>query len=130
MNQILTRQQISTIQRYSAEQRLRYLLTQVLTSKQIWLLCDQYGSVMLNDEGIDCVPIWPNREFAEKWANEEWADCDAIAIPLEKWHQVWTSGLSDDQLAIAIFPDLQAQSLIYLPDEFASALFEQAEKSD
>lgn len=124
----LTPQRIKEIQKLNPEQRFKYLCKEVNKQKQIWLLVDEHGCVMLNSEDEDCVPVWPNQEFALAWATEEWSHCTAEAISLEKWHNRWTHGLEDDELALVTFPDQNSEGLIFFPDEFDFELKQQARK--
>jgi len=128
MSAPLDQQQIQTIQQYDAQKRYEYLIKEVLQNKEIWLLVDEHGCVMLNSEDEDCVPVWPNEEFALSWATEEWSHCKAESISLEKWHNRWTHGLEDDELALVIFPDQNSEGLIFFPDEFDYELQQQARK--
>ena len=111
-----------------AEQRCRYLLNQVLATKEIWILTDEHGCVMLNSDEEDCVPVWPNEAFAKTWATGEWQDCKPLAIDLKTWQSRWIPGLIDDELAIAVFPDDNQDGLIYFPDEFEFELDKTAKK--
>lgn len=129
MSEPLDDKQIKKIQQYDASQRYAYLLKEAVKNAQIWLLIDEHGCVMLNTEDEDCVPVWPNKEFALAWATEEWSHCTAEAISLEKWHKRWTDGLTDDELAIVVFPDQNSEGLILFPDEFDFELQQQAKKS-
>ena len=45
------------------EKRAIYFFDTVKASKQIWILTDEHGCVMLNTEDEDCVPVWPNETF-------------------------------------------------------------------
>ncbi|WP_028863962.1 DUF2750 domain-containing protein [Psychromonas aquimarina] len=129
MTQQLDEQQIKKIQKYDAQQRYFYLLKEVVKNSQIWLLVDEHGCVMLNTEDEDCVPVWPNQEFAEAWATEEWSHCKAEAISLQKWFDRWTHGLEEDELALVVFPDQNSEGLIFFPDEFDFELRQQVKKS-
>ena len=106
-----------TISKYDTDTRYKYLLTEATTCGEIWILTDKHGCVMLNSEDEDCVPIWPNKEFAQAWATGEWSECEAESISLEKWLSSWTSGLEEDDLAIAIFPNQDEEGLVVYPDE-------------
>lgn len=128
MSTALTEQQVKDIQKLDAQKRYNYLIKEVVKNKQIWLLVDEHGCVMLNSEDEDCVPVWPNEEFALAWATEEWSHCTAEAISLDKWHSRWTHGLEDDELALVIFPDQNSEGLIFFPDEFDFELKQQAKK--
>ena len=121
--------QIEQIQGYDAERRYKYLVKEVVSNREIWILTDEHGCVMLNTDDEDCVPVWPNKEFAESWATGEWEDCKAEAISLNKWHSRWTVGLEDDELAIVIFPNQDEDGLVVFPDELDFELKQQAKKS-
>ena len=73
---------------------------------------------MLNTDDEDCVPVWPNKEFAQSWATEEWSHCTPEAIELDKWHNKWSRGLEEDELSVVVFPDENSEGLILFPDEF------------
>lgn len=117
-----------TIQGYDAEKRFSYLLKEVIENRQIWILTDEHGSVMLNTEDEDCVPVWPNKEFSDSWATGEWENCKSESISLNKWHSRWTHGLADDDLAIVVFPNQDEEGVILYPDEFDQELQKQAKK--
>jgi len=118
----LTTQRIKEILKLNQQQRFQYFCKEVNKQKQVWLLVDEHGCVMLNTEDEDCVPVWPNKEFAEDWATEEWSHCKPESISLEKWNNRWTRGLEEDELSIVVFPDKDLNGEIFFPDEFEHAL--------
>lgn len=119
---------IAEIQAFDAEKRYKYLVKEVIANREIWILIDEHGCVMLNTEDEDCVPVWPNKEFAEAWATGDWAECKAESISLNKWHSRWTHGLEDDELAVVIFPNQDEDGLVVFPDELDFELKQQAKK--
>ena len=124
----LTTQRIKEILKFDAQQRFQYLCKEINKQQQVWLLIDEHGCVMLNTEDEDCVPVWPNKEFAEDWATEEWSHCKAEAIDLNKWTERWTKGLAEDELSVVVFPDKELNGIILFPDEFEYELSLQAKK--
>lgn len=120
--------QNKTIQKQDAQKRYNYLIKEVVKNSEIWLLIDQHGCVMLNSDDQDCIPVWPNQEFAQAWATDEWSHCTTEAISLEQWHNRWTDGLEEDELSIVVFPLQNEDGLIFFPDEFDFEL-RQAEKN-
>ena len=104
------------------KKRLAYMFETVQEFKQVWILNDDDGCVMLANEDDDCVPVWPTREFAEAWATGEWAGCSAKAIPLADWFSRWTPGLEEDDLLIAAFPTEEDDGTILFSDEFEKQL--------
>lgn len=102
--------------------RAVYFVKEAVAQNELWILTDEHGCVMLNTEEEDCVPVWPNKEFAQAWATEEWQECQPEAISLNKWFSRWTQGLTDDDLAIVVFPSQDEQGLVYYPDELEHEL--------
>ncbi|WP_305422443.1 DUF2750 domain-containing protein [Photobacterium leiognathi] len=119
---------IETIQGFDAEKRYKHLVKEVVANREIWILIDEHGCVMLNTDDEDCVPVWSNKEFAEAWATGEWDNCKAESISLNKWHSRWTHGLEDDELAIVVFPIQDQEGLVIYPDELDYELKNQAKK--
>lgn len=127
----LTDQLINEIEHYDDEKRLSYLLKEVIAQQEIWLLTDEHGCMMLNTEDEDCVPVWPNKEFAQRWATGDWKDCQPTPISLSKWYSRWSVGLADDDLAIVVFPiqDSQtSQGIVLFPEEFEASLRKKSNK--
>lgn len=108
-------QQISQL---SPEKRLNYLLKEVNKKAEIWILTDEHGSVMLNTDDEDCIPVWPGDEYAREWATGEWSNCEPKCIPLDVWFEKWTQGLLSDDVMVAAFPNPEEEGLLLFPDEF------------
>lgn len=124
----MTTPDLETIQKYNAEQLYSHFVNEAATHKQIWILTDEYGSVMLNTDDEDCVPVWPSKALAEAWATGEWSDCKAEAISLKKWHSRWTGGLEEDGFAVVICPIEEQDGLVVYPEELDKALEKKARK--
>lgn len=117
MSQILTAAQLKELSQKNDEQRADYFIEHVSKHQQIWILMDEHGCVMLNTDDEDCVPVWPHEELALLWATNEWQHCKAESISLNKWFSRWTMGLTDDELAIVVFPNETEQGIVFDPTE-------------
>lgn len=126
---MLEQARVKQILQMDDAQRATYFLKEVVENNQLWILTDEHGCVMLNTEEEDCVPVWPNQEFAQAWATDEWQACQAEAISLNKWFSRWTHGLADDELAIVVFPSQTEQGLVYYSDELEHDLKQQQSKN-
>ncbi|MCV6609442.1 MAG: DUF2750 domain-containing protein [Amphritea sp.] len=130
---MLEQDQIEALMAYDSEQRFDYLISRVVEIGEIWILTDDHGSVMLNTDDEDCVPIWPDRCFAERWATGEWSDCEPMAIPLKQWNFRWTPGLDEDELAVVVFPlpqDGEEDGLVVWPEELDMMLTKEVKRSN
>lgn len=117
MSSALSEQRIHEILAFNDEQRAKYFFKEVISQQKVWILTDEHGCVMLNTEDEDCIPVWPNEEFAQAWATNEWHNCTAEAISMSLWLSRWSNGLAEDELAVVVFPSQDEQGLIYYPEE-------------
>jgi hypothetical protein len=113
---------LNEIEKYTTEQRFKYFITEVQSNGEVWILTDEHGCMMLNSDDEDCVPVWPNEEFANTWATDDWALCKAEAISLEVWLSRWTIGLEEDELSVVIFPDHNEEGVVLYPNELSNDL--------
>ncbi len=118
MSEALTQQQIDTVNKMRPDERFNYCIKEIAKQRKVWILTDEHGCVMLNTEDEDCVPVWPNEEFANEWATGEWEHCKAESISTAKWFSRWTYGLEEDELAIVVFPNSNKEGVVLYPDEF------------
>lgn len=119
---------LAAVQKLNDEELYAFFVKEAVTSREIWILTDQYGSVMLNTDDEDCVPVWPNKGLAEAWATGEWEACKAEAITLAKWHSHWTPGLEDDEFAVVVCPFEDREGLVVYPTELDKALAKKTKK--
>ncbi|MEW6983897.1 DUF2750 domain-containing protein [Colwelliaceae bacterium 6471] len=122
MSKAIAPELFNTVINCDAEKRFQYLLNEVVQNLELWILTDDIGCVMLNTEDDDCVPVWPNKEFAQAWATDEWSECKPEAISLNKWYSRWTQGLQDDEIAIVIFPNQAEEGIVVYPEELETEL--------
>lgn len=115
-------QELDQVLSMSADKRYIYLLKEVSLKQQVWILTDEHGCVILNNEDEDFVPVWPAQEFAQYWATGDWSECIPKAIPLRDWLSRWTKGLEGDEVNVAVFPNPDEEGLIMSPDEFDNDL--------
>ncbi|MGE0079858.1 MAG: DUF2750 domain-containing protein [Thiohalomonadaceae bacterium] len=112
----------------SADARYDYAVEKIAERGLVWSLKSEQGwVVMTTPDGEECLPVWPHRDFAARWANGEWADCTPEAIPLDAWMTRWTPGLEQDGTLLAVFPHSDEEGTVVTPGEFLDAL-EQAHR--
>ncbi|MCP4597616.1 DUF2750 domain-containing protein [Neptuniibacter sp.] len=119
---------LESILKMDNEQLYFHFVTEAVKQQQIWILTDHYGSVMLNTDDEDCVPVWPSQELAEAWATEEWGECKAEAISLKKWYSHWTPGLEEDGFAVVICPIEHQDGVVAYADDLDAALRKKEQK--
>lgn len=129
----LEQNELDLIAGYDAEKRFDHLISRVVETGELWILTDQQGSVMLNTDDEDCVPVWPELEFAEQWATGDWSDCEAMSITLKQWNHRWTPGLEEDGFAVIVFPlpgaNGDEDGLVVWPEELDMMLTKEVKRS-
>jgi hypothetical protein len=107
----------------SADGRYQYSVGKMVENGEVWSLrCDDGWVVMSSQDGEECLPVWPHRQFAAQWATGEWADCTPEAVPLAVWMERWTPGLERDGTLLAVFPHSDEEGTVVTPGELFDAL--------
>ena len=124
----LSSEEFQTIQSQDAEQRYHHFLQQAVTNGEIWILKDNEGCVSLATEDEDRIPVWPHPDYAKAWAGNELAECEPYAVPLKEWLDRWVKGMTDDGVAVAIFPLADADGVVEDPETVADYLLRKQAK--
>ncbi|MFT2109525.1 DUF2750 domain-containing protein [Marinomonas sp. 2405UD68-3] len=104
------------------EERLTYFLEQVQVSNQVWSLNNEQGFVMVETDEGDCIMVWPDAEFAAQWAVDDWDDCEPVAIDLETFTSTWLPSLITDEVAVAVFPNIEDEGKLLSATELSEYL--------
>ena len=115
---------LAQLETQASDKRYDYLVQQLVARGELWILVGDGGSVLLNSDGDDCVPVWPHQSSASAWVKDEWADCTVTAISLSDWQARWTEGLLSDGLSLAVFPNLDEEALVVSPDAFDEDIYD------
>ncbi len=76
----------------------------------MWSLRDEDGWRLVgDDQGQQCMPVWPHERYAKACSTGEFSGCTAEPIPLDRWLDEWLPGARDRGWKIAVFPVSDAQ---------------------
>ncbi|MDX1343490.1 MAG: DUF2750 domain-containing protein [Reinekea sp.] len=109
---------LAQLETQSPQERYDYLLTQAVEQQELWILVGNGGSVLLDCDNEECVPVWPSEEAAKAWIKGDWADCTPHSVSLTDWQARWTKGLREDGYAVAMFPNRQEEAIVLSSEEF------------
>ena len=112
MSEKLSSSLVEEIQTYDDEKRAKYFFKEVVLNNKIWILTDEHGCVMLNTEEDDCVPVWPNEEFASVLliARTDYLENNPELV--KNWlksHKetvVWINSNADENKEIKMIPEM------------------------
>lgn len=119
----LTESEFNTVSLLSPGGRYDYFVKMIVIGGELWSLkSDEGWVVMSSEEGEECLPVWPHKDFAAEWVTDEWADCKPTAIALDEWVGRWTPGMEKDGTLLAIFPDEQSEGTITVPADLLNSI--------
>jgi hypothetical protein len=89
----------------SADDRYWYFVRNVAEFEQLWMLEWPSGSSLAyeRDDGTLVYPFWPEKEFAEAAAIEDWSTAKAVAVPLEQFMERWLPGMQRNGEDVGVF---------------------------
>lgn len=123
MSYELTDSEFNTVSMLSAEGRYDYFVEKAVAGGEVWSLQSDAGWVaMRSEDGEECLPVWPHRDFAAQWTTEDWSDCTPTAIPLGVWMERWLPGMAQDGTSLAIFPNDEGEGNIVTPMELLASM--------
>ena len=109
----------------SDDERLAYFLEAIKTTQTVWSLSNDEGFVMVETDDGDCVMLWPDEDFAAQWAVDEWDDCQPTQIELGVFQNQWLPSLLQDEIAVAVFPNIEDEGKLLKAAELIAMLNDQ-----
>lgn len=112
-----------TFSALNPDQRYAYLIEEVQSKNEIWLLQTPQGlyAMFEDNAGVSYLPVWPDSQTAALFATDDWEDYSPARMGLPEWLE-WMKELKNDQIIIGAFPDAQLQVLAVDPLEFRKVL--------
>ena len=96
-----------------ADRRSAYFVKKVADWGLVWSLAADDGWVLAgDDEGHECVPVWPHSRFAAAAATGNWAGHEPRSIELATWLERWTPGILRDGRLVAVFPTPEQNGVV------------------
>jgi hypothetical protein len=111
--------------------RYEYFIKKVVDFEEVWGLKQDSGWVTTaDDNGKVYIPFWPKKDFAELCIKDEWNECYAELISLDKFINSWLPGMNKDKVMASIFPTFIKNSVIIEPKKLLEHLSEELELYD
>lgn len=116
MSYIVNDIEYETVISLPAHKRYEYFVKKVVDFEEIWGLWQEGWSLMADNEGSECFPVWPAERYAAACATNEWSNYEPRAISLTIWIERWLPGMIRDKLNVAIFPTLNKKGIMLKPE--------------
>jgi hypothetical protein len=107
------------------KERYGYLINHINKQKEIWLLQAQDGlyAMFEDDNGQQYIPIWPEKKFADSYAEGDWEGYESERMVLHEFLD-WMQELQNDQIMIGAFPNSNMQAIPLEPLSFKKQLIQ------
>ncbi len=119
---------IENILKMSEKERYDYFIRKVADFEQIWGLNDEGWALLGDNDGNRILPLWPEKEFAELCAVDQWKDHKAEVIELDNFIEKWVPGMTNDKTLINVFLTPNTKGTVISPDDLNSDLQEELEQ--
>ncbi|MCT2561813.1 DUF2750 domain-containing protein [Chryseobacterium herbae] len=123
-----TNWKIENILKMSEDERYNYFVRKVADFEQIWGLSDNGWALLGDDIGNQILPLWPEKEFAELCAVDQWKEHKAEPIELDNFIEKWVPGMTKDKILINIFLTPKAKGTVISPADLYSDLQDELEQ--
>lgn len=103
----LTDKEINALLSKSQDVRYSYSLKRIADNDCLWTLTAKEGNFLsIQSEGLNMFPVWPFKEYVEKYISALGIDENymAIVLSLEKFADELVDSLCENGMAICVFP--------------------------
>jgi hypothetical protein len=111
----------------SAPDRYSVFIDRVADWEEVWSLRSASGwCLMVDDSGVEMIPVWPHERFATAFASNNGQE-QAAPIALHDWLDKWLPGMLKDGRQIAVFPVPSGHGIVVSPTRLMADLLAQCE---
>lgn len=101
----MTETDISRLLGLSKEEKYRYVLEQLVTRQEVWIVYDEDGMVLFeSDRGEVVIPVWPHQEIAQLFCVDEYADCKPGTVKLDDFLKNEMKEAEEQGFLISLMP--------------------------
>ena len=128
MKKLLSNKKIENVFNLKPAERYGYLIRKVADFEQIFLISDKNGNyVTCGSDETECIPVWPEMEFAKEFLNSDWKDFNVVMIELNSFLE-WLDKLELEGFFIGGFPNRVFNSIVIKPNEMKNHLIYECEQ--
>jgi hypothetical protein len=122
----VSEKEFAAVTALSGADRYGHFLRHVADTQELWSLRSAEGWVLTSaDDGTELVPVWPHPRYAQACAEGAWQGAEPAAIPLDRWLEGWTPGMTRDGRMVAVFPVPTGQGVVVQPERLRDDLLQE-----
>jgi len=113
----------------TSNERLWNFVNKVADWEQLWGARNDEGwLVPVTPEGIEYFPVWPHPDYAQKTTDQRFPRHRAEEIALDDFLYEWLPQLSNDDVKVAVFPNMDWTFWVIDAGDLAEYLEEEKSK--
>lgn len=119
---------IENILKMPEDERYNYFIRKAADFEQLWGLSND-GWALLGDSSENRIlPLWPEKEFAELCAIDQWKVYKPEVIELDNFIEKWIPDMTNDKTLLNVFLTPNAKGTVISPNELYTDLQEELEQ--
>lgn len=123
-----TNKKIENILKMSESERYDYFVRKVADFEQLWGLNNNGWALLGDDKGNRILPIWPEKEFAQLCAVDQWKSYSPEVIELNNFLEKWIPGMLNDKTMLNVFLTPNSKGTVVSPDQLDEDLQDELEQ--
>ncbi|WP_276166488.1 DUF2750 domain-containing protein [Zobellia alginiliquefaciens] len=124
----MNHQKIENVFNLKPSERYGFLVRKVADFEQVFLISDKNGDYVTCSNGeTECIPVWPEMEFAMEFLNSDWIDHNVVRVELSPFLE-WLDKLEQENYLIGAFPNRVFDAIVIKPSEMKSHLIFECEQ--
>ena len=113
-------QQIEAFFRLQSNSRYDAILMHCKQKKDIWVLQDEGGCLLIDLGSEKVLPIWHDSALAELWKGKEYQMFSANKVSYADFIEKWLPGMNKDGYKLGVAPNLAGEGIVVNTEEFAA----------
>lgn len=119
---------IKNVLRLSKDDRYDYFIRKVADYEEVWGLESNGWALLGDDLNNQVFPFWPEKEFAEICAIDQWTGYEAKPIELNSFLEKWIPGMEKDKILVNIFLTPDSKGKTVSPRDLGNHIEEELEQ--
>ncbi len=109
----MNEQQFNAVLALTNDERYQHFVSRVADWQQLWGVRTKDGWLIpVTPEGVEYFPLWPHPEYAQRVADENWPGHEAEQLDYELLISGGLDKLGNDNIKVAIFPNMAWQCIL------------------
>lgn len=107
----------STFFRQTSQARYDAFVKHIKTGGTCYTLADTEGCLTITVADQQVLPVWPDAEMANEWAQSEHQGFSALDITEDAFCNTWLPGMGQDGVQVGVAPNMAGEGIVVSAEE-------------